>query len=152
MQEKNNAVCSICNRPYYKCLSCKDIMNLSPWKLHTDTSEHYKVFQILRGYSTKVYSKDEAKSKLQMVDLSDFNDLRDNIKNVINEIIKENKKIEEEPIVEVESVNLSNKLNISENNLNDVYDKNINDNSVIEKSKSIRKRKSSEISEIVETE
>lgn len=152
MTEKINATCSICGKGYYKCLSCKDIMNLSPWKLHTDTSEHYKVFQILRGYSTKVYSKDEAKSKLQMVDLSDFNDLRDNIKNVINEIIKENKKIEEEPIVEVESVNLSNKLNISENNLNDVYDKNINDNSVIEKSKSIRKRKSSEISEIVETE
>ena len=149
MAEKVHATCAICGNGYHKCLSCKDMMSLNPWRLHTDTSEHYKVFQILRGYSTGVYDKDEAKSKLKMVDLSDFNNLRDNVKNIINEIIKENKEIEEEPIIEVESENMSNNLSIYKDNVKNVYNKNIYDNSIIEKSRSIRKRKSSEI---VETE
>lgn len=92
MAEKNNTTCSICGKPYYLCLSCKDMINLHPWKKHTDTSEHYKIYQILHGYNTKVYTKDEAKSKLQMVDLSDFDSLRDNIKNIIKDIIGEDEK------------------------------------------------------------
>ena len=90
MAEKNNATCSICGKGYYMCLACKDAINLSPWRRHTDTSEHYKIYQILRGYNTRVYSKEEAKSKLQMVDLSDFDSLRDNIKDIINDILGEN--------------------------------------------------------------
>lgn len=87
MTEKNNAKCSICGKDYYMCRSCKDIRNLYPWKLHTDTSEHYKIYQILHGFSTGVYNKVEAKEKLQTVDLSDIDSLRDNIKSLINEIM-----------------------------------------------------------------
>ena len=87
MENKNNATCAICGKGYYMCLSCKDMTKLHPWKMHTDTSEHYKIYQILRGYNTKVYSKEEARLKLQMVDLSDFDNLRDNIKNIINDIM-----------------------------------------------------------------
>lgn len=87
MTEKNNATCAICGKDYYMCLSCKDMINISPWKKHTDTSEHYKIYQILHGFSTGVYNKKEAKSKLQKVDLSDFDSLRDNIKCLINTIM-----------------------------------------------------------------
>ena len=106
------------------CLSCKDMMNLNPWKKHTDTSEHYKIYQILHGYSTGVYNKEEAKSKLQKVDLSDFDSLRDNIKCLINTIMAETEILVETVVEEVE------------NNLIDV-------------SKTVRKRKSSKV---VETE
>ena len=87
---ENNATCSICGKSYHLCLACKDQINLTPWKRHTDTSEHYKIYQILHGYNTKVYTKEEAKLKFQMVDLSDFDSLRDNIKNIIKDIIGDN--------------------------------------------------------------
>lgn len=87
MAEKLNATCAICGKGYHLCVSCKSMMELNPWKIHTDTSEHYKIYQIIRGYSVGLYTKAEAKSKLQMVDLSDLNDLRDNIKNIIKDIM-----------------------------------------------------------------
>lgn len=124
MTEKNNATCSICGKGYYMCLSCKDMMNLNPWKKHTDTSEHYKIYQILHGYSTGVYNKEEAKSKLQKVDLSDFDSLRDNIKCLINAIMAEAEMVVETVVEEAEAV-------------------------VVKKPKTTRKRKSSKV---VETE
>ena len=124
MTEKNNAICSICGKGYYMCLSCKDMMNLNPWKKHTDTSEHYKIYQILHGYSTGVYNKEEAKSKLQNVDLSDFDSLRDNIKCLINTIMAEAEMVVETVIEEVEAI-------------------------VVDKPKTARTRKSSKV---VETE
>ena len=87
MTEQINATCSICGKGYHMCLACKDMMKLHPWKRHTDTSEHYKIYQILHGYSTGVYNEEEAKSKLQMVDLSDLDSFREHIKNRIVEIM-----------------------------------------------------------------
>lgn len=88
MAEKNNAVCSICGKGYYMCISCKDTMRLHPWKIYTDTSEHYKIFQIIRGYSTKVYDIKEAQEKLKNVDLSDLEEFNDNIKATIKKILE----------------------------------------------------------------
>ena len=101
MAEKNNAKCSICGKDYHMCLSCKDSMALSPWKIHTDTSEHYKIYQIIRGYNTGVYSKDEAKLKLQKVDLSDLNTFREHIKIKIKNILKEEKSVSKVDVTEV---------------------------------------------------
>lgn len=82
-----NATCSICGRKYHLCVSCKDFINLQPYKLHTDTAEHYKIYQILHGYNTGVYNIVETKEKLQLIDLSDINELRDNIKETIKFIL-----------------------------------------------------------------
>jgi hypothetical protein len=89
MAERNNATCSICGRDYHVCLSCRDSVQLTPWKAYTDTAEHYKIYQIIRGVSTGMYDKREAKDKLKNVDLSDLNDLRPNIKKTIKDIIRE---------------------------------------------------------------
>lgn len=112
MSEKNNAECSICGSPYHVCVSCKDEISATPWKVHTDTSEHFKVYQILHGYSTGVYSKEEAKKRFDRVDLSDLNSFRPNIKSVVKNILKENKKnifptrpAEQKVEVKVEEVN-----------------------------------------------
>ena len=138
MTEKNNATCSICGKGYYMCISCKDMMNLNPWKMHTDTSEHYKIYQILHGFNTGVYTKEEAKIKLQKVDLSDFDSLRDNIKNVINDIMSEDEKIVD---VITETMDLSNESDVLENVTEDTL--------VSDELKTTRKRKSSKV---VETE
>lgn len=86
MAEEINATCAICGKGYHICLSCKDMMAATPWKKHTDTSEHYKIYQIIHGFSTGVYSKEEAKAKFEMVDLSDIDALREDIKATINDI------------------------------------------------------------------
>jgi hypothetical protein len=96
MAEKNNAKCSICGRDYHMCLSCKDTMSAHPWKMFCDTSDHYQVFQVIRGYNTDVYTKDEARIKLKNINLEDIEDFKPNIKEIVKSILKE-----ENPVVEV---------------------------------------------------
>ena len=91
MAEKNNAVCSICGKEYYACLSCSDTMKLHPYKSFTDTAEHFKVFQVVRGLSTGVYTKDEAKEKFKNIDLKDIETFRPHIKKIIKDVLKEDK-------------------------------------------------------------
>ena len=87
--EKNNAVCKICGKPYYACMSCADSIKAHPWKAFTDTANCYKVFQVVRGFSSGVYTKDEFKSKLQNIDLSDLDGYREHIKALIKDALKE---------------------------------------------------------------
>lgn len=91
MANKNNSTCSICGKEYYACLSCRDSLKANPWKMHTDTAEHYKVYQIIHGLSTKVYTKDEAKVKLKNVNLDDIETFRPHIKEIVKDILKEEK-------------------------------------------------------------
>lgn len=107
MAEKNNAFCSICGRGYYMCKSCRDTVELNPWKLHTDTSEHFQIYQIIHGYSVGVYDKAEANAKLKNVDLSELASFRDNIKIVIKDILNYQK----EQRVEQKIVDNKNKEN-----------------------------------------
>lgn len=89
MAEKTNANCKICGKPYYMCMACESVKNLNPWKMHTDTSEHYKIYQIIHGYSTKIYNKEEARKRLENVNLSDLHELRANIQEMIRTIMTE---------------------------------------------------------------
>lgn len=87
MGSQYNATCDICGRPYELCLVCRDMMALRPWRTHTDTSEHYKVYQVLLGYNTGVYDIAEAKAKLLNIDLSDKDTYMIEIKEVIDKIM-----------------------------------------------------------------
>ena len=100
MASQNNAVCDVCGKAYKLCLSCKDHLALHPWRTHTDTAEHYKVYQVLLGFNTGVYDIAEAKAKLQTIDLSDKDTYLTEIKEVIERIMAyEDKPIEvEKPI------------------------------------------------------
>lgn len=89
MADKNNAVCDICGKEYYVCLSCSDAMKLHPFKSFTDTAEHFKVFQAVKGLLTGVYTKEEFKSKLQNIDLSDLDSYKEHIKTLIKDALKE---------------------------------------------------------------
>lgn len=68
-------------------MSCKDRIRLKPWTIYTDTPDCYKIFQIIHGFSTGVYSKEEAKEKLKNIDLTNFETLKDDIKKVIEDIL-----------------------------------------------------------------
>ena len=95
MAEKNNTICSICGNPYYVCMSCKDSVQLQPWKIHCCSSDCYKTFQVVRGFSTGVYTKDEFKSKLKNIDLSNLKNYREHIKVLIEDTLKEEVVIDE---------------------------------------------------------
>lgn len=92
MTEKNNATCKICGKPYYVCMSCADAMKLHPFKSFTDTAEHFKVFQVVRGLSTGVYTEDEAKEKFKNINLEDIETFRPHIKDIIKNVLKEEEK------------------------------------------------------------
>lgn len=100
MAEKNNATCSICGSEYYACLSCKEAMNLHPWKLHCCSVDCYKTFQVVRGFSTGVYTKDEFKSKLQNIDLGNLDNYREHIKVLIKDTLKDDEIVEKEIVIE----------------------------------------------------
>ena len=77
-------------------------MQAQPWKIFTDTSEHYKVFQAVRGYNTGVYTKEEFKFKLKNIDLSDLENYKEHIKTLIKDVLKE--KSVEKSVKEVKEV------------------------------------------------
>lgn len=99
MAERYNATCSICGRPYYKCISCKDAMALNPWKILCCSSQHYQVHQVIKGRNSGVYTKDEAKNKLKNIDI-DIDDFKPNIRQIVEDILREDKPLIV-PIVEV---------------------------------------------------
>lgn len=93
MAEKNNSICDICGKGYYVCRSCKDSANLYPFKNFTDTAEHYKVFQVIRGYTFGIYTKEDAREKFKNIDLHDLESFRPHIKQIVKDILKEEKHI-----------------------------------------------------------
>ena len=125
MGEQNNATCSICGNPYHLCLSCKDSMKLHPWKIHCCSPDCYKTFQVIKGYNTGVYTKEEFKSKLKNIDLSNLENYKENIKVLIKDTLKEGKEefVVKEPIVSSVSRKRNYKVNkagVNKNIDNDV--------------------------------
>ena len=98
MAEKNNAVCDICGKEYYVCLSCSDAMKLHPYKSFTDTAEHFKIFQVVKGFLNGVYTKDEAKEKFKNINLEDIDSFKPHIRDIIKDVLKEEKVIVEEVV------------------------------------------------------
>ena len=83
--KKYNATCAICGKPYHMCYSCKGNQN-AIWKLHCDTAEHYKIYQFIHGYTTGLYTDAEAAAKLKNIDVSDVDELRPHIRDIIKKI------------------------------------------------------------------
>lgn len=107
MTNKPNAKCAICGTPYHMCMSCGKDKGLV-WKRFCDTPEHYKIYQVVHGYTTGLYTKTEAAKKLKNIDLSDIDKLRENIRNILNEIMSDDKKtdgvVNESPVDESKDV------------------------------------------------
>lgn len=110
MAEKNNATCGICGKSYYVCMGCGNTKQLQPWKIYCCSPDCYKVFQVVKGFSTDMYTEDEFKSKLNNVDLSNLENFKESVKVLIKGALKEEKPVAKtvkrvEPVVkEAESV------------------------------------------------
>lgn len=109
-KKKYNATCSICGKPYNMCYSCDKKNAQLVWKRFCDTPEHYKIYQLVHGYTTGLYTKAEAKRKLKNIDTSDIDELRPNIREILVGIMGNDKKVE--PVVEdtAESVDVESSV------------------------------------------
>ena len=88
MSEKYNATCAICGQPYKICRTCQEIKSFTPWRTITDTLQHYSLFLVLSEYS-RTKDKAKAKDELSKCDLSEKELFKDSVKNMIDEIMKE---------------------------------------------------------------
>ena len=91
MSETINSKCVVCGKGYHLCVSCKDAMKLRPYRVLTDTSEHYKIFQIIKAYNEGIYSKNDARKALSNIDISDKDTFVESVRNKINEILADDK-------------------------------------------------------------
>lgn len=98
MTNKLNAKCAICGKPYHMCYSCDKKNAQLVWKRFCCCPEHYKIYQLVHGYTTGLYTKSEAKRKLKNIDTSDIDELRPNIREILVGIMGNDKKVE--PVVE----------------------------------------------------
>lgn len=89
---ENNATCSICGNGYHLCLSCRDSIQLAPYKVYCCSADCYKVFQVIRGFSTGVYTNEDFVSKLENMDLNNLENYREHIKAIIKKALKKEEK------------------------------------------------------------
>ena len=92
MTNKLNAKCSICGKPYHMCMSCGKDKGLV-WKRFCCCPEHYKIYQLVHGYTTGLYTKAEAKRKLKNIDTSDIDELRPHIRDILVGIMGNDKRL-----------------------------------------------------------
>lgn len=83
---KNNARCAICGKGYRMCNSCAEQKKLTPWKVVTDTSEHFKIFIALHRYN-KTHDVAVAREDLSHCDLQGWEDFVPNVREMISEIM-----------------------------------------------------------------
>lgn len=89
----NNRICLTCGKPYEYCGSCPSSLNLPVWKNIFDTENCKTVFETVSDYAQNAITKESAKVRLSKCDVSGV--FKDNIKNLIDDIIdKDIKNIE----------------------------------------------------------
>lgn len=99
--EKNNKKCIICKKTYSYCPSCGKDNNKPSWYSIFDSVRCHEVYEICTKLRDGIYTMVEAKSKLEVLDLSDLDNFKESTQNKIREILAY-----EEPVVEtiIESV------------------------------------------------
>lgn len=88
--EKHNATCSICGKKYTVCHSCLEQKTFTPWRVVTDTMEHYKIYCVIHAYTISG-NKEQAKKDLERCDLTGLENFNPEIRDVIKKIMAEPK-------------------------------------------------------------
>lgn len=89
MMKKNNKECICCQVKYTYCPSCSDFNHLPRWMNVYHDENCRDIFNIISGYTHKRHTKEEAKELLKKCDLSKKYSFKENLKVLIDEILKE---------------------------------------------------------------
>lgn len=97
-KSKINHWCVICGKGYHACNTCNEARGVDLWQKFTDTSNHYRIYQIVRDYHNHIISLKKAHTLIMKCDLDGWEDFRPNVAKTISEILeyektkKENRK------------------------------------------------------------
>ena len=109
----SNKTCCICKKKYSYCPTCSGDINKPTWMAVFCCKNCRDLYNTINDYRYKVLSKKDAFSKLSILDLSCVNELPDNFKAILNEILdKVNGKKEEVIIEQVIEDTIVEELNI----------------------------------------
>ena len=89
MEQKPNAICEICDKPYYRCSKCDSTPH---YKAHTCSPECYQIYTVLLEVESDdiVLTNEEAAQKFAYLGItldSDFGKYRDGVASSMKRII-----------------------------------------------------------------
>lgn len=87
----NNRICLSCGKAYEYCGSCANSKNLPVWKNLFDEQICKDVFECVSDYKQNAITKERAKERLAGCDLSKVSEMKDIIKDTVEEIFHEDK-------------------------------------------------------------
>lgn len=109
---KINHYCVICGVGYHACESCNELKNINLWQRFTDTSNHYRIFLILRDHHNKIINDKQAYEMLMKCDIRGHEKFNNNVSEHIKKIIRLNTEL-----VNVKKItNKKNRYKVSEKN------------------------------------
>ena len=85
---EERSTCIVCGKEYKACLSCKKITSYRPWRLITDTLDHYKIHVILSDYNNGYNNKEKTRELLSHVNY-DLGELKESVQGLITSIFAE---------------------------------------------------------------
>lgn len=83
-----NHYCIVCGTGYHACDSCSEVKQFKPWRVLTDTIEHFKIYMTLNSYNNKKISKQEAQEELKSLNLVGWESFKESSKKVIRELLE----------------------------------------------------------------
>ena len=92
MAQEINHYCIICGKGYHACDSCAEVKTFQPWRILTDSSEHWKIYMTIKDFNEGIISKDEAAKQLQNCDLTDKKRFKPSAIASIDKILSDDKK------------------------------------------------------------
>lgn len=92
MAQEINHYCIICGKGYHACDSCAEVKTFQPWRVLTDSSEHWKIYMTIKDFNDGIISKDEAAKQLQNCDLTGRERFKPSAKASIDKILSDDKK------------------------------------------------------------
>lgn len=84
-----NRICKTCGKQYFFCSHCDKSLNSPQWMLMWHDENCKTVFEIASDYAQGRLSKSNAKTKLNDCDLTVFYTFKENIRNIIEDILTE---------------------------------------------------------------
>lgn len=89
MAQNINHWCVVCGNGYHACDTCSEVKTFKPWRILTDTSEHYRIYMTIINFRDGLISKEKAKRYLSDIDLSNRKSFKPDIQAFLNQILDE---------------------------------------------------------------
>lgn len=105
---KNNRICKVDLKPYSYCPSCEKDRDKPIWQTMFCCERCKNVFDALVDNTLKKVSDDETRKILSSLNLSDLNSFELDIKNQIEQLLKENKTEEQSEKVKNNKTKIKN--------------------------------------------